>query len=133
MQTVWIPLSISLSHYLYYHINTLEWFRNDFIVFWFWFFTCLTILLLLNFSHQLLMVTFSWSLCDSKSPQVFKILLSDFNNAVVSIVLILYLISNFPSLIFRLFKAVPRIPTPTGIIIIFTFYSFFYSLARSKY
>ena len=80
-------------------------------------------------------MVFHWSLSDSKSPQVFRTLLSIlavFNNAVV------WMVSTRPptSKSSRLFNnpsvTVPKAPTTIGIIFAFTFRSFFNSLARSR-
>ena len=52
------------------------------------------------FSHRHKLKVFHWSLCDNKSPQVFRTLLSilaDLNNAVVWMVSTRLLISNFSS------------------------------------
>ena len=73
---------------------------------------------------------------DSKSPQVYRTLLSilaDFNTAVVWMVLILLLIINFPTLFSRPLETVSSAPTTIAIIITFTFHIFFNSLERFKY
>ena len=77
-----------------------------------------------------------WSLGDNKSPQVSGTLLSilaDLSNAVVWIVSTRPLISNSSSPFTNHLVSVPRAPITIGITITFMFYSFFYSLARSKY
>ena len=79
---------------------------------------------------------FHWSLSDSKSPQVYRTLLSIlavFNNAVV------WMVSTRPptSKSARPFNnplvIVPKAPITIGTIVTFIFDSFFNSLARSRY
>ena len=80
-----------------------------------------------SFSHQLLL-TFHWSLNDSKSLQVSRILLSilaDFNNSVVWMVSILLLISSSSSLLSSPFETVPRTQAKIGIIVTSVFHNFF--------
>ena len=80
------------------------------------------------FSHQSELMVFHWSLCDSKSPQVFRTLsiLTDLNNVVVWIVPTRPFISkcssrfNYPSV------TVPRVPVTIGINVSFMFHSFFF-------
>ena len=86
--------------------------------------------------HQNWLVVFHWRLSDSKSSQVSKILLRIqvvLNNAIVWMVSILPSISNCSSLLSRLLETVSSALTPIGITIARTFYSFFNSMARSKY
>ena len=87
-------------------------------------------------SSQCKLMVFHWSLSDSKSPQVSRTLLSIlaiFNNAVV------WMVSTRPptSKSSRPFNnplvIVPEAPITIGIIVTFTFHSFFNSLARSRY
>ena len=81
-------------------------------------------------------MVFHWSLSDSKSPQVFKTLLSILailNNAVD------WMVSTRPptSKSFNIFSnplvTVPNAPITIGIIVTCMFQSFFNSLARSRY
>ena len=81
-------------------------------------------------------MVFHWSLSDSKSPQVSRTrlsILAVLSNAVV------WIVSTRPptSKSFRPFNnpvvTVPNAPITIGTIIIFTFHSFFSSLARSRY
>ena len=75
-------------------------------------------------------MVFHWSLSDSKSPQVSRTLL---NNVVV------WMVSTHPptsksSCPFNNpLVTVPSAPITIGIIVTYTFHSFFNSLARSKY
>ena len=76
---------------------------------------------------------FQWSLSDSKSPQVSRTrlrILAVLSNAVIWIVS-----THLPT--FRPFNnplvIVPKAPITIGTIVTFTFYSFFNSLARSRY
>ena len=92
------------------------------------------ILLLVSFSHQL--IVFHWSLSDSKSPQVSRTLfsiLADFNNAAVGTVSTCPVISKSSSPCIKSLVTVPRTPITIGIIVTFLFHSFFKSLARSRY
>ena len=81
-------------------------------------------------------MVFHWSLSDSKTPQVSRTLrsiLTVLNNAVV------WMVSTRPptSKSFSPFNnplvAVPKAPITIGTIVTFMFYSFFNSLARSRY
>ena len=81
-------------------------------------------------------MVFHWSLSDSKSPQVSRTrirIMAVFNNAVIWIVCTRPPTSkssrpfNDPSVI------VPKAPITIGKIVTFMFYSFFKSLARSRY
>ena len=81
-------------------------------------------------------MVFHWSLSDSKSPQVFWILLSilaDLDNAVVWTVSTHPVISKSSSHCTNPLLTVPRAPITIGIIVTFMFHSFFYSLASSNY
>ena len=98
-----------------------------------WWLSIIIISLLMSFSQHQLMV-FHWSLSDSKSPQVSRMLLSilaDLNNAVVCMVLILSPISSSSSPLFKLLDTVPSTMTIIFITVTFMFYSFFSSLVRS--
>ena len=60
----------------------------------------LLLLLLEDFSHQLMLIVFHWSLSDSKSPQISRTLLSilaDLNNVVVLMVFTRPFIFKSPS------------------------------------
>ena len=81
-------------------------------------------------------MVFHWSLSDSNSPQVSRTLLSILavlNNAVV------WMVSNRPptskssSSFSNPLVTVPKAPITIGIIVTCMFYSFFNSLARSRY
>ena len=66
-------------------------------------------------------INFHWSLTDSKSPQVsrtFLSILADLSNAVVCMVLICPLISNFSSLLSNPLGIVPGATIAIGITII---------------
>ena len=81
-------------------------------------------------------MVFHWSLCDSKSPQVFRTLLSTLavlNNAVVWIVSTRPPASKSFSPVNTPLVTVPNAPITIGIIVTFMFHSFFDSLARSRY
>ena len=89
-----------------------------------------------SFSYQLRLIVFHWSLNVSKSPKVFITLLhilADLNNAVVWMVSILPLISNFSCLSFKLSGTFPSALTTIGITVILIFHSFFSFAAKSKY
>ena len=99
-------------------------------------FLLLFLLLLASFSHRLLLTVFHWSLSDSKSPKVFKTLLSivaDLVNAVVWKVSVRPVIFMSSSPLTKLLESVVNAPIITGITITFIFQNFFSSLARSKY
>ena len=77
-----------------------------------------------------------WSLCDSKSPQVSRILLSilaDLCYVVVWMVSICPLTSESSRPHANPLVTVPRTPFTFGIIVLFMFHSFFSSLATSCY
>ena len=79
-------------------------------------------------------MAFHWSLKDSKSPQVSKILLSiltSLNNAVAWMVSTCPLISKSSSPIINPSVTIPSTAITIGITITFIFHSFFRSLARS--
>ena len=81
-------------------------------------------------------MVFRRSLCDSKFPQVLRILLSILavlNNAVV------WMVSTCPptfkssSTFYNPLVTVPKLPITIGKIVTFIFHSFFNSLERSRY
>ena len=80
-------------------------------------------------------MVFHWSLIDSKSPQVFRTLLSILAvlSNVVWMVSTRSPTSNSSSPFSNPLVTVPKAPITIGIIITFMFYSFFKSLARSRY
>ena len=81
-------------------------------------------------------MVFHWSLSDSKSPRVSRILLSIlavFNNAVVWIVSTRSPTSKSSRPFNNPLVTVPKAPITFGIIVTFMFHSFFNSLARSKH
>ena len=67
-------------------------------------------------------------------PQLYRTLsiLADLSNFVIWMVLILPLISSFPSLFSRSLGTVPSVSLITGITATFMFHRFFSSLPRSK-
>ena len=81
-------------------------------------------------------MVFHWSLSDSKSPQVSRILLSILavlNNTVVCMVSTRPPISKSSSPFSNPLVTVPNAPITIGIIVTCMFHSFFYSLERSRY
>ena len=81
-------------------------------------------------------MAFYWGLSDSMSLQVSRTLLSILANlhyAVVWMVSVRPLISKSSSPCINPLVTVPRAPITIGIIVSFTFCSFFNSLARSRY
>ena len=81
-------------------------------------------------------MVFHWSLSDSKSPQVFRTLLSILavlNNAVVWMVSTRPPTSKSSSPFNNPLGTVPKEPIIIGIIVTFIFHSFFSSLAKSRY
>ena len=97
-----------------------------YIIFYF-----IIILLLWNFSHQLSLAVFHWSLSDSKSSKIFRTpfsILPDFNSTVLWIVTILPLVSSSPSVLWT----VPRASTTVCITVKFMFRNFFSFLERSN-
>ena len=79
---------------------------------------------------------FHWSLCDSKSHQVFRTLLSILavlNNAGVRMVSTRLPTSKSSSPFNNPLVTVPKAPITIGIIVSFMFHNCFNSLARSKY
>ena len=79
---------------------------------------------------------FLCSLSDSKSPQVFRTLLSilaSLNNVVVWMVYTCPLISESSSPFNNHLVTVPKPPIMIGMIITFMFHSFFNSLGRPRY
>ena len=94
------------------------------------------LLIIIVFSHQLMLMDFHWSLSDSKSPQVSCTLLSILavlNNAVVWMVSTHPPTSNSSSPFSNPLVTVPKVPITIGIIVTSMFHSFFTSLARSRY
>ena len=90
-----------------------------------------------SFSHQLPLMVFHWSLSDSKSPQVSRILLSILavlNSAVVWMVSTRPPTSKSSSPFYNPLVTAPNAPITIGIIVTCVFHSFFFnSLARSRY
>ena len=89
-----------------------------------------------SFSHQCQLMVFHWSLSDSKSPQVFRTrlrILAVLSNAVVWIVSIRPPTSKSSGPFNNPLVIVPNAPITIGTIVTFMFYSFFNSLARSRY
>ena len=83
-----------------------------------------------------LLMVFLWSLSDSKSPQVFRTLLSIMavlNNAIVWIVSTLPPTSKSSSPFSNPLVIVPRATITIDTIVTRMFHSFFNSLARSRY
>ena len=81
-------------------------------------------------------MVFHWSLSDSKSPQVYKTLLSILvvlNNAVVWMVSTRPPTSNSSSPFSNHLVTVPNAPITIGIIVTCMFHSFFNSLVRSRF
>ena len=81
-------------------------------------------------------MVFHWRLSDSKSPQVFRTLLSIlsiFNNVVVWMVSIRPPTSKSSRPFNNPLVTVPEAPITIGIIVTFMFHSFFNSLAGSRY
>ena len=81
-------------------------------------------------------MVFHWSLSNSKSPQVSRILLSILavlNNVVVWMVSTRSLISKSSSPFNNHLVTVPKASITIGIIVTFMFHSFFNSLAKSRY
>ena len=79
---------------------------------------------------------FHWSLSDNESPQVSRILLTILavlNNVVVWMVSTRPPTSKSSSPFNNPLVSVPKAPITIGIIVTFMLYSFFNSLARSKY
>ena len=81
-------------------------------------------------------MVFHWSLSDSKSPRVSRILLSIlvvFNNAVVWMVSSRPPISKSSRPFNNPLVTVPKAPIIIGTFVIFMFHNFFNSQARSRY
>ena len=81
-------------------------------------------------------MVFHWSLSDSKSPQVSRVLLRmmvDLNNAIVWMVSTLPVISKSFSLCNNPLGTVLWVPITIGMIVSFIFHIFFNSLGRSRY
>ena len=79
---------------------------------------------------------FHWSLCYSKSLQVYRTLLSILavlNNAVVWMVSTRPPTSKSSNPFNSIFVTISNVPIMIGIIIAYVFHSFFNSLARSRY
>ena len=88
-----------------------------------------------SFLHLRYLMVFFWSLSDSMSPQVSKILLGILANlcdAVVWMVSVRPPISNSSSLFTKLLGIVPSAPITTRITINYIFQSFFSCLPKSK-
>ena len=88
------------------------------------------------FSYGLTLMVFHWSLSDSKSPQVSRILLSVLailNNAVVWMVSTLPPTSKSSRPFSNPLVTVPKAPITIVIIITSMFHNFFNSLVRSRY
>ena len=95
-------------------------------------------LLLESFSHQFFtsVLVFHWSLSDSKSPQVSRILhsiLAILNNVVVWMVFTCPPTSKSSSPFNNPLVTVPKSPITINMIVTFMFHNFFYSLARYRY
>ena len=89
-----------------------------------------------SFSHQRLPMVFHWSMSDSKSPQVsrtFLSILADLNRAIVWMIYTCPLIYKSSSPYTNPLVTVSRAPITNGISVTFMFYSFFNSLAKSRY
>ena len=89
----------------------------------------------MSFSHQCWLLVFHWSLSD-KSPQLFRTLFYirvDLNNAVVWMVSVYSLISNFSNPLTKALRTIPSSLIITAITITFMFHYIFSSLAKSKY
>ena len=83
-----------------------------------------------SFSHQRLLMVFHWSLSDSKSPQVSRIvvsILAVFNNAVVWLISIRPPTSKFSRPFSNPLVTVPKAPITIGTIVTVMFHSFFSS------
>ena len=87
-------------------------------------------------SHQTELMVFHWSRSDSKSSHVSSTLLSILENLNIAVV---WMVSNRPLISKSTTSStnpwvtVLRVPITIGITVIFTFHSFFSSLARSRY
>ena len=91
---------------------------------------------IIDFSHQLMLMVFQWSLSDSKSLQVSRTLLSIlavFNNAVIWMISTCLPTSKSSSPFSNPIVTVPKEPITIGIIVTCMFHSFFNSLAKSRY
>ena len=85
------------------------------------------ILFIESFSHQLTLMVFRWSVCDSKFPRVSRThlsILADLNNAVVWTVSTRPVISKYSSPCTNPLVTVPRAPITISIIVAFMFHSF---------
>ena len=85
---------------------------------------------------QFYLKVFHWNLRDSKSPQIswtFLSILANSSNAVVWMVSTCPLISKSSGPFTNPLGIIPSAPITIGITVIFMFYSFFSSLARSRY
>ena len=86
------------------------------------------LLILASYTHQPYLVVIHRSLNVCKSPQVsrtFHSILTDLNNAVDWMVLILPPVSNSSSLSSKFFRTIPSAPTTISITVTFTYYIFF--------
>ena len=104
----------------------------------FFFHFCIIIIIIIPSEFYTLIFAdgFCKSLSDSNSPLVSKILLStlaDHNNIVAWMVFICPLISMSSTPVFNHLMIVPKAPITIDIIVTFKFYSFFNSLAKSRY
>ena len=97
---------------------------------WWWFF-----FLLESFSHQCWLMVFNWSLNDSKSLLVSRILLSILTNlnCEFGCAPFIFLYPSPPLPFNNPLVTVPRAPIIIDINVTFMFNSFFNSLARSRY
>ena len=92
--------------------------------------------LIISFSHQRLLMVFHCSLSESKPLQVSRTLLSILavlNNAVVWMISTCPPTSKSSSPFNNALITVPKAPITIGIIVTFMIYSFFNSIARSRY
>ena len=89
-----------------------------------------------SFSHQLILMVFHWSLSDSKSPQVSRILLSisaDLNRTVIWMVSTCIFISSSSRPFTNPLVTILSTPITIGITVTFMFHSFFSSRGKSRY
>ena len=122
----WIKINCSIvspefTVWNYYYYSFYFFLFFSFFFFFFFFYSWLV------FSHKFELIVFHWSPSDNKSPQVSRILLgilTDHNNTVVCIVLILPLIISSPSFFSRYLVTFPGAPNT---IVTFMFHRFFSS------
>ena len=106
------------------------------LVFFLWFTLQALLFYDYRFSHQLTLMVFHWSLSDSKSPQVFRTLLSILavlKNAVVWMVFTRPPTSKSSNPFSNPLVTVLKAPITIGIIATFMSHSFFNFLTRSRY